>query len=64
MLATYNFEILYRKEILNFVDKSSRRPNYGEYTKIKNQSLLSTFQNKLKRHRAIEVSENAEKANI
>jgi hypothetical protein len=64
LLITYNFEILYRKEVLNSADKLSRRPNYEKYTKIKNQSLLPIFQNKLKKHRAIEICENAEKANI
>jgi hypothetical protein len=32
--------------------------------KIRNQSLLFIFRNKLKRHRIIEINENTEKINI
>jgi hypothetical protein len=64
VLTAYDFEILYQKETLNLADKSSKRFDYGKYTEARNRFLLSTFRNKLKRHRTIEINENAEKANI
>jgi hypothetical protein len=64
LLAAYNFEILYRKEILNFADRLSRRFDYEEYTELRNQFLLFIFRNKLKRYRIIEIYESAEKINI
>jgi hypothetical protein len=49
---------------LNLINELSRRPNYEKYTEVKNQFLLFTLQNKLRRYRAIEIYENIEKANI
>jgi hypothetical protein len=36
LLITYDFEILYRKRALNFIDGLSRRSDYEKYTEIKN----------------------------
>ncbi|KAF4627116.1 hypothetical protein G7Y89_g11043 [Cudoniella acicularis] len=46
-LATYDFEIKYRKGTANSADGPSRRPDY-EVVESEDQTWLPTFQNKLK----------------
>lgn len=47
-LASFDFEILYRKGSLNPADGPSRRPDYKEHAEELDQTCLPTLQNKLR----------------
>ena len=47
-LASFNFEIIYRKGSLNPANEPSRRPDYRDYTEEPDQTILPTLQTKLR----------------